>query len=332
MLRWNGYGEETITYPLSDSARVYFSHILGAAKRPLDVRRESLTIPSPHLFSSIQPFLQSDDETRLRHALGQSFPDLAAKRFGKFPRFPDAVAFPEVDQDLSDLLAWARAVGAQVIPFGGGTSVVGGVNPAKPESDDRPVLTISLSKLNDLRNLDETSQLATFGAGTLGPYVEAQLRAHRFTLGHYPQSFEHSSLGGWIAARSSGQQSLGYGRIESLFAGGTIETPSGRLMLPPMPASAAGPDLRQLILGSEGRLGIITEATVRIRHLPETEAFYGVMLPDWETGMHVLRHTSQAGMPLSMMRLSNPAETEAFLQLPAHQKQVELLRALLKWR
>lgn len=332
MLRWNGYGEETITYPISDSARLYFSRILGSPRRPTDVKRESLRIPPPHSFSTSQPLIRCDEETRLRHALGQSFPDLAAKRFGRFSRFPDAVAFPECNQDVSDLLAWAHAAGAQVIPFGGGTSVVGGVNPVKQEIDDRPVLTISLSRLNDLRNLDETSHLATFGAGTLGPYVEAQLRAHGYTLGHYPQSFEHSSLGGWIATRSSGQQSLGYGRIESLFAGGTVETPSGRIELPAMPASAAGPDLRQIILGSEGRLGIISEATVRVRHLPETEAFYGAMLPDWNTGLHVVRHAMQTGIPLSMMRLSNSTETEAFLQMPAHQNQVDLLRTLLKWR
>ena len=331
MLRWNGYGEESITYPLSDSARVYFSKILGSASPPADVQRESLTIPTPYSFSNSNTLLHTDDETRLRHALGQSFPDLAAKRFGKISRFPDAVAFPAWDGDVSDLLRWAHDAGAQVIPFGGGTSVVGGINPIHHDRDDRPVLTISLARLNDLRHLDQTSHLATFGAGTLGPYIEAQLRAYGFTLGHYPQSFEHSSLGGWIAARSSGQQSLGYGRIESLFAGGTIETPSGRIELASMPASAAGPDLRQLVLGSEGRLGIITEATVRVRPLPETEAFYGVMLPDWDTGLHIVRHTMQAGVPLSMMRLSNPTETETFLNLPAHQNQVELLRTLLKW-
>lgn len=332
MLRWNGYGEETITYPLSESAQAYFSHILGDAKRPRDIERTSVRIPPAHRFSHSHPLLQFDEETRLRHALGQSFPDLAAKRFGHIPRFPDAVAFPECDQDVSDLLSWAHAAGAQVIPFGGGTSVVGGVNPAPQEFNDRPVLTISLAKLNDLRTLDTTSHLASFGAGTLGPYVEAQLRAHGFTLGHYPQSFEHSSLGGWIATRSSGQQSLGYGRIESLFAGGTMETPSGKLDLPPMPASAAGPDLRQLILGSEGRLGIITQATVRVRPLPEAEAFYGVMFPDWETGLYVARHVMQAEIPLSMMRLSNSTETETFLHLPAHQNQIELLRTVLNWK
>ena len=204
MLRWNGYGEETITYPLSESTRVHFSQVLGDSKHPQDAKRESLNIPPPYLFSHPHPFLQSDNETRLRHALGQSFPDLIARRFGKIPRFPDAVAFPESNQDVTDLLKWARRTGVQVIPFGGGTSVVGGVNPAQYERDDRPVLTISLSRLNDLRHLDETSHLATFGAGTLGPYVEAQLRAYGFTLGHYPQSFEQSSLGGWVAARSSG--------------------------------------------------------------------------------------------------------------------------------
>jgi len=332
MLRWNGYGKETITYPLSETARLYFSQILGRAEHPPDVERASVIVRPPHPFSKSHPLLQFDDETRLQHALGQSFPDLAAKRFGQFPRFPDAVAFPESDQDVTDLLVWARTAGTQVIPFGGGTSVVGGVNPAKREEDDRPVLTISLARLNDLHDLDEVSHLATFGAGTLGPYVEAQLRAHDFTLGHYPQSFEHSSLGGWVATRSAGQQSLSYGRIESLFAGGTIETPSGRITLPSLPASAAGPDLRQLILGSEGRLGIITKATVRVRPLPETEIFYGVMFPDWTTGIHAAREAIQAGTPLSMMRLSNPTETETFLKLPEHQNQVGILRSLLKWK
>jgi alkyldihydroxyacetonephosphate synthase len=332
MLRWNGYGEETVTYPLSESASIYFSQILGEAKPPLDVPRAAILIPPAQSLSHPHALLHFDDDIRLRHALGQSFPDLAAKRFGCFSRFPDAVAFPESDEDVVDLLAWARTVGVQLIPFGGGTSVVGGVNPMKKEDDDRPVVTISLARLNDLRALDETSQLATFGAGTLGPYVEAQLRAHNFMLGHYPQSFEHSSLGGWVAARSSGQQSLGYGRIESLFAGGIIETPSGRITLPPMPASAAGPDLRQLILGSEGRLGIITEATVRVRPIPQTEAFYGVMFPDWATGINATRQAIQSGIPLSMMRLSNPTETETFLNMPAHQRPVELLRSLLRWR
>ncbi len=330
MLRWNGWGHEAITYPLSEAARVYLSAHLGAPEPPPDVPRASVDVPPPHPFARAHALLVTEADTRLRHARGQSFPDLAAKRFGQFERFPDAVAFPASDEEVRDLVAWARAAGAHVIPFGGGTSVVGGVNPAG--GDDRPVLTLSLERLNDLRDLDETSRLATFGAGTSGPLVEAQLRAHGFTLGHYPQSFEHSTLGGWVATRSSGQQALGYGRIESLFAGGTLETPAGSLRLPPFPASAAGPDLRQVVLGSEGRLGVITEAVVRVRPLPEAEAFYGVMFPDWASGMAAARTAIQSGMPLSMMRLSNPTETETFLQLPVRQRQVNVLRTLLRWQ
>ena len=129
------------------------------------------------------------------------------------------------------------------------------------------MLTVNLRRMNQLRRLDSVSQLATFGAGVAGPELEAQLRARGFTLGHFPQSFEYSTLGGWVATRSSGQQSLRYGRIESLFAGGTLLSPGGALRMPPFPASAAGPDLRQLVLGSEGRMGILTEATVRVLSL-----------------------------------------------------------------
>ena len=332
MLRWNGWGEETITYPLSESAKAYLCNTLGAPQRPHDVDRASIRVLPPARFPQSHPLLHTDDETRLRHALGQSFPDLAAKRFGRFERFPDAVAFPESDQEVRDLLAWAGRTGAQVIPFGGGTSVVGGVTPLSPRDDDRPVLTLTLARLNDLRKLDEVSRLATFAAGTTVPYIESQLRAHGFTFGHYPQSFEHSSLGGWIATRSSGQQSLGYGRIEDLFAGGTLETPRGQIMLPPLPASAAGPDLRQLILGSEGRLGIITEAIMRVNPLPETEAFYGAMFPDWNSGITASRQAIQSDIPLSMLRLSNSTETETFLNMPVHQSQINLLRMLLRWR
>src|SRR5438093_285107 len=127
-----------------------------------------------------------------------------------------------------------------------------------------PVLTVDLARMNGLLDLDETSRLATFGAGVLGPDLEAALRARGYTLGHFPQSFEHSTLGGWVATRSSGQESRGYGRIEDLFAGGRLAAPSGTLVMPPFPASAAGPDVRQMVLGSEGRLGILTEATVRV--------------------------------------------------------------------
>ena len=197
---------------------------------------------------------------------GQSLPDWLALRTGRPGQVPDGVAFPETRAQVRDLLAFAASAGARVIPYGGGTSVVGGVNPTGgARGGDAPWLTISLERMAGLTALDEESLLATFGAGTAGPDVEAALRARGLTLGHYPQSWEYSTVGGWVASRSSGQQSAGYGRIEALFAGGALEAPAGALDLPPHPASAAGPDLRQAILGSEGRLGILTEAVLRVR-------------------------------------------------------------------
>src|SRR5690606_26315909 len=146
---------------------------------------------------------------------------------------------------------------------------------------------------------------ATFGAGTPGPLVESQLKPMGFTLGHFPQSWELSTIGGWVASRSSGQQSLRYGRIEQLFAGGHIETPVGTLEIPTIPASSAGPDIREMFLGSEGRMGIITDVKVRITPLAEQEEFHVVFFPNWEEATAAVRTLVQRKIPLSMMRVSN---------------------------
>ena len=169
--------------------------------------------------------------------------------------------------------------------------------------------------MNNLVEFDQTSQLATFEAGVSGPDLEAALNKRGYTLGHFPQSFEYSSLGGWIATRSTGQQSYYFGRIEDLFAGGVVETPKGPMELLPHPASAAGPDLRQLILGSEGRLGIITHAILRVCRLPEVDKFYGVFFKEQESGLEAVRELVQNKVPVSMLRLSDPTETETTLIL-----------------
>jgi alkyldihydroxyacetonephosphate synthase len=165
-----------------------------------------------------------------------------------------------------------------------------------------------------------------------GPDLEAQLRAHGLTLGHFPQSFEQSTLGGWVATRSSGQQSAHYGRIERLFAGGTVETLDGPLVLPTFPASAAGPDLREVVLGSEGRVGVITEATVRVSALPEKEEFVGVFFPGWEQGLAASRALAQARLPLSLLRLSAPEEARTMLMLAGHERLLGALEAWIKFR
>lgn len=247
---------------------------------------------------------------RLAHARGQGLPDLLRLRSGTIPAMPDAVVRPGGDEELETVLHAAATAGVRVIPWGGGTSVTGGVTVVP---GDEPVVSVDLVDLAGLRSLDETSGLATFGAGTTGPALEAALAEHGFTLGHFPQSFELSTLGGWIATRASGQESLGYGSIQDLVAGVDLIAPAGRLALPALPASAAGPDLRQLVLGSEGRLGVITRATVRVRRRPETLRAVGTLMPSWEAGLAAARALVRERVPLTLLRLSDEAETEVGL-------------------
>lgn len=329
MRRWNGWGDESVVARLPARASVFLARLVGDGSPPLDAGLDEVlgSAPAPRL--PAHPLVSVEPLDRLRHARGQSLPDWVALRTGRIDTWPDGVAHPTTDGDVRRLLRFAAEVGARVIPYGGGTSVVGHLTPPTGEA---PVLTIDLSRLTGLRRFEARSGLATFGAGTAGPDLEAALRARGWTLGHYPQSFEYSTLGGWVATRSSGQQSLGYGRIEALFAGGRLEAPAGTLELPPHPASAAGPDLRQLVLGSEGRLGILTEATVRATPLPERETIEAAFLPDLERGLAAVRALAQARLPLSMIRLSTPAETMTSLVLAGHPGQVRLLEHYLAAR
>lgn len=328
MRRWNGWGDDTIEYTLSGFAQKYLEAMLGKGQAIPDASQETLLSQIPKSRLPEHPLINCDPWQRLLHARGQSLPDWIALRSGRIAAYPDGVAYPATEEEVRQVLAYAFQVGATVIPYGGGTSVVGHINPLP---DGAPALTVDLSRLNKLLHLDSLSQLAEFEAGVKGPDLEAQLKAQGYTLGHFPQSFELSTLGGWIATRSSGQQSLYYGRIENLFAGGHLETPLGRLDLPPLPASAAGPDLRHLILGSEGRIGILTRAIVRVRPLPEAENFYGVFFPQWEAGVQAVRSLVQEGVGLSMLRLSNPIETQSTLALSGKDRLLPWIERGLGW-
>ncbi len=329
MRRWNGWGDEAVSYPLPEGALPALHAWVGPGTPPRDATVEQVLAAVPPSRLPAHPLVSTDPFARLTHARGQSLPDWLALRSGRLPAFPDGVAYPVDDAAVRELLRYARQVGAQVIPYGGGTSVVGHVNVLPGAA---PVLTVDITRMSALQRLDEVSGLATFGAGIAGPDLEAHLRAHGFTLGHFPQSFEYSTLGGWVATRSSGQQSLHYGRIERLFAGGRLESPAGTLLMPPFPASAAGPDLRELVLGSEGRLGILTEATVRATRLPEREEFLGVFFPDLESGSAAVREIMQARLPLGMLRLSTAQETATTLVLAGHERLIAALERLLALR
>ena len=312
MKRWNGWGDVTTDYLLPISAQSFLKNKIGPLDAQPDAEYEAVLKSVPASRLPAHPLVDNSAEQRLTHSRGQSLPDWVALRSGRVGSFPDGVAYPQTEEDVRTLIAYAQKTGAKIIPYGGGTSVVGHINPMKA---DTPVLTLSLELMTHLLNLDEFGHTATFEAGVTGPDLEQVLQARGYTLGHYPQSHQYSTLGGWIATRSSGQQSYKYGRIEQLFAGGRMETPCGLIDLPHFPASAAGPDIKEMILGSEGRMGVITQAIIKVRRLPEAEEFYGVFFPSWEKGAHAVRQIAQEEVPVSMLRLSNPQETETTLIL-----------------
>jgi alkyldihydroxyacetonephosphate synthase len=306
--RWNAWGKADSEFisTLSEGGREALTLLVGEAKPLGDVTKADVLAMVPASRLPEHPLISIEAEDRMMHARGQSLPDLIALRGGDIDTFPDGVAFPENTDEVRQLLDFASAENIEVIPFGGGTSVVGHINPL---ASNKPVLTINMGRMNKLLDFDSESQIATFGAGTAGPELEAQLKEKGYTLGHYPQSWELSTVGGWVASRSSGQQSLRYGRIEQMFAGGRVETPVGPLDIPTIPASAAGPDIREMILGSEGRMGILTEVKVRVTPLPEMETFHVAFIPNWQAGVETVREMAQQKLQLSMLRLSNLMET-----------------------
>lgn len=329
MRRWNGWGDDQFKLELPANGLEFLHQRIGVATPLTDASFDSVCARVPESRLPAHPDVDTSSAERVRHGRGQSLADWVAMRSGDPGHFPDGVAFPETSDQARELLQWALAQDLVIIPYGGGTSVAGHIN---PPASQRPVLTINMGRMNRLLDLDEQSQIATFGAGTPGPLVESQLRARGYTLGHFPQSFELATLGGWVASRSSGQQSLRYGRIEQLFAGGRIETPQGTLTLPTIPASSAGPDVREMILGSEGRLGLITEVKVRVTPLASQEHFYTMFFPDWEQVRSAARKLAQGKVQLSMIRVSNAVETETQLALAGQPSRIRLLEKFLSWR
>ncbi|MGH8442989.1 MAG: FAD-binding oxidoreductase [Nevskiaceae bacterium] len=329
MRRWNGWGDDAKDYPLTADAQTFLRERLGEASPPRDASFDDTlrTVPQSRLTAA--PPFELRTEARLRHARGQSFPDWIALRAGRAGPFPDAVALPSSHDEAAETLDHARRIGAIVIPYGGGTSVVGHLT--VPRSD-RPVISLSLERLDRLLDVDESAWLARFGAGTPGPRIEAQLADKGYVLGHFPQSYELSTVGGWVVTRSSGQQSLRYGRIESLFHSGRLATFKGEWRVGAVPASSAGPDLRECVMGSEGRLGLLTEVQARVRKRPEQEAFHAVLFPSWEQGVRTMRALAQGEGALSMLRLSNEVETETQLRLAGQPRLIGWLERYLRLR
>lgn len=329
MRRWNGWGDESDGTAVGAAALAFLGARLGPGSRPRDAALAQVVADVAASRLPADPRLDRDPEVRVRHARGQSFPDLLALRTGRLGGVPDAVARPADGTAVRSLLALARETGARLVPRGGGTSVVGGVTVRQGPD---PVVTVDLGALAGVRSVDRRSLLVTAGSGTTGPALAAALAPHRLAIGHEPQSWELATVGGWVAARGSGLRSLGVGRIEQLFAGGSLEAPAGTLDLPPHPASAAGPDLRQLVLGSEGRLGILTDVVLRAAPLPEADRLRAWALPGWGAGLEAVRALAQARPGLGTLRLSTPAETATLLAFADRPAQLRALSAYLRLR
>ncbi|MHB1683893.1 MAG: FAD-binding oxidoreductase [Bacilli bacterium] len=334
MRRFNGWGEEDVSFPVNVDAIAYLAERVGPSRAPQDATLADLLARVPpsriaehSLPREVRTSLAADE--RILHASGQSLPEWIAVRGGTLERAPDAVAYPESRSEVRALLTFAQQTRTRLIPYGGGTSVVGHLT---APAGEQAVLTVDMGHMNRMLALQKGERLATFQAGVRGSHLEAELQANDFTLGHYPQSFEYSTLGGWVATRSVGQFSLGYGRIDSLFAGGHLETPEGPLDVPSFPASAAGPDLRQWILGSEGRLGILTECTVRVSPVPERETVHAAFFQGEDTALAAVRDLAQADVALTMIRLSLAAETATTLALSGHSRVLGVLRRFLQLR
>lgn len=314
---WNAWGVAEAASPVPEEVRALIEQFLGVARRDTpSADRSEVRVGESQLDAEMRAALAAivgddgvriDDDIRLLHAGGKSTPDLLRRREGEAESAPDAVVLPGSHEQVCELLALCARHRVAVVPFGGGTSVVGGVEPVR--AGFQAVIAVDLRLLNGLLDLDAESQTATLQAGLRGPDAEALLAERGFTLGHFPQSFEHASIGGFAATRSSGQASAGYGRFDAMVVRLRVATPKGELDLGRAPASAAGPDLRQLFLGSEGALGVITEVTVRVHPKPQEVESEAWSFPDFRTGIRALRLLAQEGTLPTVARLSDEAET-----------------------
>lgn len=257
--------------------------------------------------------VRRDDVARARHAGGQSYVDLVRRRSGDVADAPDAVVLPGDATEVSRVLAICAESGVAVVPFGGGTSVVGGVAPLRGRFGS--VVALDLARLDKVVSIAPEDLTAVLQPGLRTPAAESALQAAGLTLGHFPQSWERASIGGYVVTRSAGQASTGYGRVDDLVLGLRVATPSGELVLPAQPASAAGPDLRRLVLGSEGLLGVVTEVTLRVHRAPDERRYEGWLVPSWRTGLDLMRRFAQEGPEPDVARLSDLDETRVGLTL-----------------
>ena len=282
----------------------------GAAPevRPLPPEEPSVPQPAVTVPEELAGFSTQAPRERAMRTRGRAFPDLVAGFAGDFAGAPDLVARPRSAEEILRVLGVCDARGWACVPFGGGTSVVGGVDAALARADRPAVLSLDLEGLSGVHEVDATSRLARIGGGTTGPLLEDELQRHGLTLRHYPQSFEFSTLGGWLATRAGGHYATGPTRIDELCHALTLVTPRGKLETHRHPASGAGPEPARLLIGSEGALGVITEAWMRVVPRPRWRASASIAYREFEQGVAAARALAQSGLQPSNARLLDANE------------------------
>jgi alkyldihydroxyacetonephosphate synthase len=320
-MKWWGWGDEGVSFTHRDKPALgpfLERHIAVDAERVTSrpVAFGQLKIDEPSLPADLEEALErAVGEGRLSvapldrvvHARGKSLRDLVLARGGDIGRLPDVVVHPRDEGAAAAVLQAAVDFDAVVIPFGGGTSISGSLE--APADETRTVVSVDLGEMDRVLEIDADSRLARVQAGALGPSLEEQLNAQGWTLGHFPDSFAHSTLGGWVATRSSGMQSDRYGDVADLTRAVRVATPAGMLATRAVPSTSTGPSVREMVLGSEGRLGIITEATVHVHRLPERRTILGYLFPSWADGLAAMNEIAAGEATPSVTRVSDPPET-----------------------
>lgn len=340
-LKWNGWGFVDRSFDLHGKEAALWAFLgeqFGVSALPAtpSVAVEDVVLPASRLsdadIASLTALVgvehvHTDHYERVYHAVGRSYRDLIRLRAGRIEHAPDAVVYPGSAEEIAALLAWASSVAVAVVPFGGGSSVVGGVE-AQGGDGHRAVVTLDTTRLDRLLSVDRVSMTATAQAGIYGPDLERALGDQGLTVGHYPQSFEFSTLGGWIAARGSGQLCNRYGSSDRFTVSLRAATPVGELTTLDVPKAGAGPGLVPFVAGSEGILGVITEATVRVHAAPPVRDFAAVLFPTFAAATEAVRTMAQAGVQAAMVRVSDEDETFFFGQLSKMGKEAGLVDRL----